>query len=164
MARRKAARQPERRKPSSISRQTGSTLAANGLKILEDGVILRSQANLVASLRANWTDATREAATAILGRIAAEENARLTREIRAVLPPAKQADVEKVCSDHAALLPFGLAKDGVTAVHCPAERAFALAQAFAALGATTVTVTGLDYVIRQDNLLVDRLEGRLRQR
>ena len=31
---------------------TGATLAANGLKILEDGVILRSQANLVASLKA----------------------------------------------------------------------------------------------------------------
>jgi len=27
---------------------TGATLAANGLKVLDDGVILRSQANLVA--------------------------------------------------------------------------------------------------------------------
>ena len=30
---------------------TGATLAANGLKVLDDGVILRSQANLVASKR-----------------------------------------------------------------------------------------------------------------
>ncbi len=29
------------------------------------------------------------------------------------------------------------------------------------LGATTVTVTGLDYVIRQDNALIDRLAARL---
>lgn len=34
---------------------TGSTLKANGLKVLSDGVILRSQANLVASETAQWT-------------------------------------------------------------------------------------------------------------
>ena len=28
---------------------TGATLAANGLKVIDDGIILRSQANLVAS-------------------------------------------------------------------------------------------------------------------
>ena len=34
---------------------TGATLQANGLKILDDGVILRSQANLMASRAAPWT-------------------------------------------------------------------------------------------------------------
>lgn len=34
---------------------SGATLAANGLKVLADGVILRSQAQLMASLRAPWT-------------------------------------------------------------------------------------------------------------
>lgn len=34
--------------------ETGSTLRANGLRILEDGVILRSQANLIVSLTADW--------------------------------------------------------------------------------------------------------------
>jgi ATP phosphoribosyltransferase len=34
---------------------TGATLAANGLKVLDDGVILKSQANLVASNAAPWT-------------------------------------------------------------------------------------------------------------
>src|SRR6201991_2997115 len=33
---------------------TGATLAANGLKVLDDGLMLRSQANLVASRAANW--------------------------------------------------------------------------------------------------------------
>src|SRR5579864_1493555 len=33
---------------------TGATLAANGLKVLDDGIILRSQANLVASRDAEW--------------------------------------------------------------------------------------------------------------
>lgn len=35
---------------------TGSTLKANSLRVLDDGVILRSQANLVMSRRAAWTD------------------------------------------------------------------------------------------------------------
>jgi ATP phosphoribosyltransferase len=34
---------------------TGATLKANGLKVLDDGVILRSEANLVASHAAPWT-------------------------------------------------------------------------------------------------------------
>jgi ATP phosphoribosyltransferase len=34
---------------------TGATLAANGLKVLSDGVILKSQAQLAASLRAPWS-------------------------------------------------------------------------------------------------------------
>lgn len=34
---------------------TGETLRANGLKILEDGVILKSQANLIATNAAAWT-------------------------------------------------------------------------------------------------------------
>jgi ATP phosphoribosyltransferase len=45
---------------------TGSTLRANGLKILDDGVILRSEANLVASNAATWTPGARQAENAIM--------------------------------------------------------------------------------------------------
>ncbi len=51
---------------------TGSTLKANGLKILEDGVILRSQAQLALSLAADWTDETRAAATSFLAKLGAK--------------------------------------------------------------------------------------------
>src|SRR5437667_9793368 len=51
---------------------TGATLAANGLKVIEDGVILRSQANLVAARAANWSPAARESARMVLDRIAAQ--------------------------------------------------------------------------------------------
>lgn len=40
---------------------TGATLESNGLKILRDGVILRSQAQLVASLGAEWSAAALDA-------------------------------------------------------------------------------------------------------
>ena len=48
---------------------TGATLAANGLKVLEDGVILRSEANLVASRVAPWTAETRKARDTLLARL-----------------------------------------------------------------------------------------------
>ena len=46
---------------------TGDTLAANGLKVLEDGVILRSEAHLAASPRAEWDAASVSAAGRLLG-------------------------------------------------------------------------------------------------
>lgn len=45
---------------------TGETLKANGLKILEDGVILNSQANFVASKSAEWSPRVREVQNKIM--------------------------------------------------------------------------------------------------
>ncbi|THD77931.1 MAG: ATP phosphoribosyltransferase [Phenylobacterium sp.] len=45
---------------------TGATLAANGLKVLADGLILKSQAQLAASLNARWTPAQATAAERLL--------------------------------------------------------------------------------------------------
>jgi len=50
---------------------TGATLKANGLKILDDGVILKSQAQLAMSLVADWTGDMRTAAAALLARLGA---------------------------------------------------------------------------------------------
>ena len=47
---------------------TGATLAANGLKVIDDGVILRSQANLVAARAAAWDQTQRETARLLLDR------------------------------------------------------------------------------------------------
>ena len=48
---------------------TGATLRDNGLKVLADGVILRSEAHLVASRTATWTPRQREALGALLTRL-----------------------------------------------------------------------------------------------
>lgn len=45
---------------------TGATLAANGLRILDDGVILKSEANLIASKAANWSPTARQAENEIM--------------------------------------------------------------------------------------------------
>ncbi len=50
--------------------------------MVDDGVILRSQANLVAARGATWDEATRETARVILDRIAAQARARAFREVR----------------------------------------------------------------------------------
>ncbi len=49
---------------------TGSTLAANHLKVLEDGLILRSEANLALSRSASFTDEARRAASELLASLA----------------------------------------------------------------------------------------------
>nr|WP_072372376.1 ATP phosphoribosyltransferase [Hyphomicrobium sp. NDB2Meth4] len=48
---------------------TGATLAANGLRVLDDGVILRSQANLVASKVAQWDADTKKARDDLFARL-----------------------------------------------------------------------------------------------
>jgi ATP phosphoribosyltransferase len=45
---------------------TGATLAANGLKVLSDGLILKSQAHLAAALAAEWTDANQASCRRLL--------------------------------------------------------------------------------------------------
>lgn len=48
---------------------TGATLEANGLKVLADGVILKSEANLIASKTAAWTPQSRAVQNHILKRL-----------------------------------------------------------------------------------------------
>ena len=48
---------------------TGSTLAANGLRVLEDGVMLRSEACLIVSRTADWSADRRAVLDQVLGHI-----------------------------------------------------------------------------------------------
>ena len=99
---------------------TGATLAANALKALDDGVILRSQATLVASLTAPWGENARAAARDILARIAASEEARQSREVRARLPSPAHLIVETACERFGAVSATGEDVDphGFVALHC----------------------------------------------
>jgi ATP phosphoribosyltransferase len=69
---------------------TGATLDANGLKVLEDGTILESQAQLAASLTADWTVEARASAAALLDRLGARERAKTSQLLRVRLD--KDAD------------------------------------------------------------------------
>lgn len=139
---------------------TGATLAANALKIVEDGVILRSEANLVAALRADWSPEVRKTARAILSRLAASEKARRTREVRAFLPASAQGAVAEAAAKfdaHAALAADG----GPVAFLCPRARAADLADWLLAQGAERVSVATLEQVFEVPNPLYDALASRI---
>ncbi|MGI9440317.1 MAG: ATP phosphoribosyltransferase [Parvibaculales bacterium] len=54
---------------------TGATLKANDLRVLKDGVILQSEANLVAALKADWSPQVLETAKRLLARLTAYQKA-----------------------------------------------------------------------------------------
>jgi ATP phosphoribosyltransferase len=141
---------------------TGATLAANALKVIEDGVILRSQANLVASRQAAWGDGERGAARLMLDRIAAQAGARAVREVRARIIAADGRLAAAVKERFGATAPLGAASDaGVLTLHCPPDAIQALASFLREQGADAVTVGGLDYVFTRENPLYARLEAGL---
>ncbi len=138
---------------------TGATLVANGLKVLDDGVILRSEANLVASLHASWTPELRETARKILARIAAEEEARTTRELVATLPHEPQGFAESLDAFGARLR--RRAAEGRVALFAPKAQAPALADWLIGQGAEDVIVRQSDYVFTARNPLYEKLIARL---
>ncbi|MEZ2405256.1 ATP phosphoribosyltransferase [Bosea sp. RCC_152_1] len=140
---------------------TGATLAANALKVLDDGVMLASEANLVASTRAPWGDRARAAARTILSRIAAEEEARTVREIRARLDLDASA-LAALTERFGARLPFGAPATGAPlTLHCPDKAVFALVEELDRKGADDITVTAPTYVFRRANRLLERLDARI---
>lgn len=140
---------------------TGATLSANALKILDDGVMLASEANLVASVRAPWGERAKAAANAILSRIAAEEEARSVREIRARLDAPSDA-LGDLAGLFGARLPFGATAAGtVVTIHCPEKAVFSLVEHLARAGADDITVSAPAYVFRKANPLIERLQARI---
>lgn len=140
---------------------TGATLAANALKVLDDGVMLASEANLVASTRAPWSETARGAVRTILSRIAAEEEARTLREVRARLSLDASA-LAALAAEVGARLPFGEPAPGTPAtLHCPEKAVFALVESLERAGADDITVSAPAYVFRRSNRLLERLAARI---
>ncbi len=141
---------------------TGSTLAANGLKVLEDGIILRSQANLVAARAAPWGETERELARVILDRIAAQARARAYREVRARFAACDAQLVDAAREKFGVQTPFGgPTSSGMLTLHCPPERVYALTSYLRENGAEAVAVAELGYVFARDNPLYAKLEAGL---
>ncbi|MBO6890554.1 MAG: ATP phosphoribosyltransferase [Roseibium sp.] len=139
---------------------TGSTLEANNLKILSDGVMLRSQANLVASMNADWSETALTAARAILDRVAAEEAARDVKLIKAVVDDRTQA--LRAVSKVGAIGRFSDADDSrIVNILCPKDAIADCAQLLIDEGADTVTVETLDYIFSRENPLFAPLKEKV---
>ena len=139
---------------------SGATLAANALKIIDDGVILRSEANLAASLQANWTTHAREAVKQVLTRIAAENAARNIREIHVALDGQSVSALEKVLEDFSLSVPYILDRH-VAVVHCPVSQVFDFVNALQALDMPSISVRKLDYLFLPENPLMQKLMKRI---
>jgi len=119
---------------------TGATLAANGLKVLADGLILNSQAQLAASLKAGWSAPQLAAAEQLLrtveARASALGSATLTWPSRG--DAAEKKVVAALTAAGASVRPNGLL--------LAAGEAAAAAQALTAAGLGPVTVAQPDFV------------------
>jgi ATP phosphoribosyltransferase len=141
---------------------TGATLAANGLKVLDDGIMLRSQANLIAAKGASWDAATRDMARVILDRIAAQGRARAYREVRTRSPAVNDAVLAEAKTQFNVAAPFGgPTSSGMLTLHCPPDKVHALASFLRDKGAESVTVADIDYVFSRENPLYAKLEAGL---
>ena len=141
---------------------SGATLAANGLKVVEDGTILRSQANLVAARNAAWGKGERDLARVILDRVAAQARARAFREVRARFAAGTDMLVENARRKFAVEAPFGgPSSSGMLILHCPPDQVYALTSYLRENGAEAVAVADLDYVFSRDNPLYAKLEAGL---
>jgi len=139
---------------------TGATLAANGLKVLDDGVILRSQANLVASRGADWSSGARETARIILDHIAARARASKYKEVRTRFGGCDAKLLAEAHNRFGVVSPFGgPTSSGMLTLHCPPSQIYALGSFLRDHGADTVSVASLDYVLDRENPLYAKLEA-----
>ena len=142
---------------------TGATLAANGLKVLDDGTILRSQANLVAARDADWSQHALDTARIIFDHISASARAEAFKAVRTRFPGCDAALLAEAHTKFGVVSPFGgPTSSGMVTLHCPPAKLYALASFLRNHGAEAVSVASLDYVFDRADPLFARLQEFLR--
>ncbi|KQV62432.1 MULTISPECIES: ATP phosphoribosyltransferase [unclassified Caulobacter] len=134
---------------------TGATLAANGLKILSDGVILKSQAQLTASLIADWSAEQLDSLKRLLSVVEAKGRA---GKLATLVWPAEQD-----AAGQAAVAAF-VAKGGSRRANgalLATGDLFDAAAALAAAGVEPVTVSRPDYVFESRSAVLGRFADAL---
>jgi ATP phosphoribosyltransferase len=134
---------------------TGATLRANGLKVLSDGLILKSQFQLAAGLTAPWTAGQMQTVRRMLGVIEARARARRLALLAWPVEQAAQAEkaTEPFLSKGASRRANGLlAENGDL---------FDVAAALSAVGVGPVSVTRPDFAFEPTSPVADALALRL---
>lgn len=130
---------------------SGATLEANSLKIIGDGLILKSQAQLAASTQASWTGGQVETLRRLMAIV--EARARGKTICSLVWPAEQEAEAR------AAVKPF-TAPDQATRAHgvlVSTKDLFAASQALAAAGVGPVSVTHPAYVFEPTSPVAESL-------
>ncbi|MBV9330109.1 MAG: ATP phosphoribosyltransferase [Alphaproteobacteria bacterium] len=145
---------------------TGTTLAANALKTLDDGTILKSQAHLAASLVAEWPSEALRAAESLLARLGARETAKHSQVLRIRLDAAQEgvlAEVARACGT--TVLSRPPAGGGEFSLLCARDRLGEATQILRARGCNApATVHDIDYVFDKANPLFASLSEALKSR
>jgi ATP phosphoribosyltransferase len=140
---------------------TGATLAQNELKLLDDGLILESQAVLAASLRAQWTPAVTAAARTILDRIAARAAAKAAQIVRIKMDLGVEAAVPVLERNYGAKV-LSRAPAGEAAILVPEQNLSAVIAHLRSTGAQgTISTQKTDYVFTPENLLFAKLQAKI---
>ncbi|MBH0238211.1 ATP phosphoribosyltransferase [Methylobrevis albus] len=138
---------------------TGRTLADNGLKVVDDATIMRSEACLVAATGADWSPTARKAARIMLTRIAADARARAVRRVEAAIGGADRF-AAIAGNRFGATLPLPPENDRLVLL-CPVKAIHDLSSWLIEEGARTVAVSAVDYVFEAENRLYDALAKRI---
>jgi ATP phosphoribosyltransferase len=145
---------------------TGATLAANNLKTLEDGTILKSQAQLAASLKAEWTKEARAAAITLITRLSARERARAALILRVRLdanPDSVLTGLAEKAGASVLSRPSAGNVAGECAILCPRERLMEAIDYLRARGVgEAITAQDANYVFVKDDPLIAVFENALR--
>ncbi len=141
---------------------TGSTLSANHLKILDDGLILRSQACLAASLTARWSDTARAALRQILDMMQGRSRANEFKQVQFASGGSKS--MAKLLAGLEKNLGCAVQLDGAGgSLHCPAVSLYDVMTQLRDAGCSHVSVAQLEYIFEPQNLLyndfITRLNG-----
>ena len=122
---------------------SGATLESNGLKILSDGLILDSQAQLAASLSAQWTPEALGALRSLLDAVTARAAGRRSR----LLSFAPDFDVSVLPGDVKGKLEIVAPGQAI----CPFGATHTVCRIIAQHGGAPVRAATLDFIHRADN-------------
>lgn len=131
---------------------TGATLKANGLKILSDGVILKSQAALIGSRNAIWDDDTTETLRTLLDGVEAASNAKSLSRVDASHP---------IPEDIAEALQLRILSSG--SALCPSQNTSNVCRKLVAHGLGPVAVTTIKHVFGYDSGVFEEIIANLSQ-
>ncbi|MEM5517920.1 ATP phosphoribosyltransferase [Henriciella sp. AS95] len=119
---------------------TGATLKANGLKVLDDGVILKSQAGLAGSLKAVWDEESLGALQKLLASIEAFDSARDQKLLLAANSiPDSLLEGE------------GIRPISANSVLVPSYMAVEIARRIADSGAGPVSISSCEFIFDQES-------------
>ncbi|MES1202400.1 MAG: ATP phosphoribosyltransferase [Pseudomonadota bacterium] len=129
---------------------TGQTLAANHLRIVADGLILKSQAQFAVSRTAAWDEAAHAGFAKLLDTIEARARAKGQRLLR-VAPGPEGADPMIARAAELGCQLASAAEGALLELYCPAEKVFAVCAALQNLFGGAIGVFEADFLFERPN-------------